>query len=420
MKRAPNEQDFFYRTIEPAKTATNSVIYGGSNTVLSRRALEDIGGFYTGSITEDFATGLLIEAAGYVTLALPEPLASGQTPHTFREHIQQRTRWGRGVIVTARKLKLWGRKELTIRQKTSYWSSVVYWYSPIKNLIYLLSPLLYAVLAVPVFRCSWLELLVFWLPMFVMQDLSLRLSSRNAISTKWSGIYETSVMPHLLIPIIKETLGISLSRFKVTDKSRRDGKRQRDLRSMIPFLILAVLSLAGIVRVLAAFEAMQTVSLLILLFWIVRNLYFLVMALFLVDGRDSDGEVVRVTDAEPVAVASGEMRYDGVTTQLTEHNLTVFLDEGQSLGLGAQVSVSIPGAASALEMRGVVTGIRESRSGTARAHTIELLDFGGAELEYLQVLYDRVPTLPQSLHRDFGVISHLWQNIAHRVARTRK
>ena len=87
-KRAPNEQDFFYRTIEPAKTATN--------TVLSRRALEDIGGFYTESITEDFATGLLIESAGYVSLGLSEPLASGQTPHTFREHIQQRTRWGAG------------------------------------------------------------------------------------------------------------------------------------------------------------------------------------------------------------------------------------------------------------------------------------------------------------------------------------
>lgn len=51
------------------------MIYGGSNTVLSRKALEDIGGFYTESITEDFATGLLIESAGWLSLALPEPLS---------------------------------------------------------------------------------------------------------------------------------------------------------------------------------------------------------------------------------------------------------------------------------------------------------------------------------------------------------
>ena len=419
-KRVPNEQDFFYRTIEPAKTATNSVIYGGSNTVISRKALEDIGGFYTESITEDFATGLLIESAGYVSLAIPEPLASGQTPHTFREHIQQRTRWGRGVIVTARKLKIRKRKSLSTAQKVSYWSSVVYWYSPFKNLIYMLSPLLYAALAIPVFRCNWLELLAFWLPMFILQELSLRLNSRNTISTKWSGIYETSVTAHLLIPILKETMGVTLSKFRVTDKSKKDGKRQRDLRSMIPFLVMALLSVAGIIRVCAFFEPAQTVSVLILLFWLIRNLYFQIMALFLIDGRDADGETVRVADAETVTVRAGERTYEGVTTLMTEHNLSVFLDEGESLDIGAPVDVTVLGRDRPVEFRGVVTGVRESRSSRARTQTIEILDFCGNDMEYLQVLYDRIPTLPQALHRDFGVLPHLWQNIAHRVARTRK
>ena len=419
-KRAPNEQDFFYRSIEPAKTSTNSVIYGGSNTILSRRALEDVGGFFTGSITEDFATGLLIETAGYVSLALPEPLASGQTPHTFREHIQQRTRWGRGVIVTARKLRIWRRKNLTLAQKVSYWSSVVYWYSPIKNLIYMLSPLLYAALAIPVFRCNWLELLVFWLPMFLLQDLSLRLNSKNTISTKWSGVYETSVMPHLLLPILKESLGITLSAFKVTDKSKRGGARVRDTRAMLPFLILIALSLVGIVRVLVIFEAMQAVSLLILLFWLVRNLYFLIMALFLVDGRDSDGETVRVRDAENVRVCVAGAEYEGVTTQLTEHNMTLFLDESEGLKLGTPVELTLHSGETPVRLRGVVTAVQESRRGSSRTHTVEILDFGTDERDYWQILYDRIPTLPQSLHRDFGVLPHLWQNIAHRVARTRK
>ena len=115
-KTAPNEQDFFYRTIEVAKTATNSVIYGGSNTVIAREALEAVGGFFTGSITEDFATGVLIESAGFVSLATPEPLASGTTPHTYKEHIQQRSRWGRGVISTAKSLKLFRRKGLSGRK----------------------------------------------------------------------------------------------------------------------------------------------------------------------------------------------------------------------------------------------------------------------------------------------------------------
>ena len=418
--RAPNEQDFFYRTIEPAKTATNSVIYGGSNTVLSRKAVEDIGGFYTGSITEDFATGLLIESAGYVSLALSEPLASGQSPHVYREHIKQRTRWGRGVIVTAKKLKIFRRKNLTLAQKINYWSSVVYWYSPIKNLIYLISPLLYAALAIPVFRCNWLEMLVFWLPMFIFQDLSLWLNSRGAISTKWSGIYETSLMPHMLIPILKESLGITLSQFKVTDKSARGGKREKDRKSMLPFIVLIVLSVIGLIRVLWIFNVTQTISVLILLFWIIRNLYFLIMAVFLVDGRDSDAENVKVYGAEPVQVRVAGKPYEGIATYLTEHKLTVFLDDSTELAVGDQAEVALYTENAQVSLKGVITDITFSRKSDARTQTIEILDFGDDRYEYWQLLYDRIPSLPQSLQRDFGVVTHLWQNIAHRVARTRK
>ena len=428
----PNEQDYFYRTVEVAKTASNSVIYGGSNTVLAREALEAVGGFYTGSITEDFATGLLIESAGYVSLALPTPLASGTTPHTFAEHIQQRTRWGRGVIVTARKLGIMRRPGLTLAQKTSYWSSVVYWYSPIKNLIYLLSPLLFAVFTIPVFNCSWLDLVVFWLPMFVAQAICLRVVSQGRITTRWSGIYETAVMPHLLVPIVKESLGISLSTFKVTDKSGPATRRVTDWRSLAPFIVLVALSLAGIARViwlLTQAPSAGLVGLLVLLFWLVRNLYFLCMSLFLADGRDSDGENVKVKDAalaqvkvlEGIGTLSGPNPgavFEGVTTQLTEHNVRVFLDDSAELRLGSQVELGIECGPYQVQVKGVVTQVMLSRNGDQRVHTVEILDFGDDWGEYLQVLYDRVPTLPQRLTHDPGPVRYFWRNFAARLGRT--
>ena len=418
-KRAPNEQDFFYRTIEPARTTTNSVIYGGSNTVLSRKALEKIGGFYTETITEDFATGLLIESAGFLSLAIPEPLASGQTPDTFRKHIQQRTRWGRGVISTGRKLKIMSRKGLTPEQRLSYWSSVVYWYSPVKNLIYIVSPLLFAVFALPVFKCSWLDLAVFWLPMYAAQDINLLTVSRGTISQKWSGIYETSVMPFLLLPIIKESLGISLTSFRVTDKSVAGRTREIDRKAMIPFAVLAALSVAGIVRVFLIFDKMQTVSLLILLFWLLRNLYFLILSMFLVDGRDSDTEPVSVVDAETAAVerkAGGTLW--GVTTRMTEHSVTVYLDEGEKPGIGEHVRLLIDANGHQAELEGVITEKQEARRSDACTAKIEILNYGEDRYEYWEILYDRIPSLPQSYQRDFNALSHLWQNIAYRVART--
>lgn len=50
-KRIPNEQDYFYRDIQVTRNKNNSVIYGGSNAVISREALDEVGGFYTKVIT---------------------------------------------------------------------------------------------------------------------------------------------------------------------------------------------------------------------------------------------------------------------------------------------------------------------------------------------------------------------------------
>ncbi len=61
----PHEQDYFFNKIQMAKNKTNSVIYCGTNTVFLRKALEEVGGFATESVTEDIATGILIEANGY-------------------------------------------------------------------------------------------------------------------------------------------------------------------------------------------------------------------------------------------------------------------------------------------------------------------------------------------------------------------
>jgi len=417
-KNAPNEQDFFYRTIEVAKTSSNSVIYGGSNTVIARKALDKIGGFFTESITEDFATGLLIESNGFVSLGLPEPLASGKTPDTFAEHIKQRVRWGRGVISTARQLKIFRRKNLSPIQKLSYWSSVVYWYSPLKNLIYILSPLVFAVFTIPVFRCSWIDLLIFWVPMFIMQDLCLRTHSHNAVSLKWSGIYETSVMPFLLVPIIKEFFGITTKKFAVTDKSKKTIKRHTDIKTVMPYIILTALSIAGIIRTLFIFKGIRSIGLFILLFWLMRNSYFLIMSMFLIDGRDSDSEAVHVIDAEPASlITTGEKnsRFDGITTHLTEHSLKIFLDEMQDISIGDYVDVVVESGEITANLQGVITGINPAKTGVSAVYTIEILDYKGNRFDYLQVLYDRVPTLPQTLNRDNGIIIHLLKNIAQRI-----
>ncbi|MBR6379685.1 MAG: cellulase family glycosylhydrolase [Fibrobacter sp.] len=416
-RKVPNEQDYFYCVIEAAKTSTNSVIYGGSNTIISRKALEDIGGFYTKSITEDFATGMLIESAGYVSLGLSQPLASGIAPSTFKEHIQQRTRWGRGVIATAKQLKFMFNRKLGISQKLSYLSSVLYWFSPIKNLIYLFAPLTFAVFCIPIFKCTLIDLALFWLPMHLMSMCALRITSQGKISARWSGIYETSVMPFLLMPIIKETLGITLSKFKVTKKDKRNFHNKVDKKTVAPFAVLLALTVAGIVHMGYMVIMLGYIEILAVLFWLLRNAYYLTMCMFLGMGRDSDGEPVKVLAAEKAMVKKQDgHEIKGITTKLTEHGVDIYTDELNALNLGEPIGLTISKKMYTLQVTGTMVAIRNSCNPTVPCvYTVEILDFGGQKDEYIQMLYDRTPTLPQRLRLGDGHIDNLWNNVGHRI-----
>jgi len=415
--RIPNEQDFFYRTIEAAKTEQNCVIYGGSNTLLSREALNAIGGFYTETITEDFATGMLIEAAGFVSLGLPTPLASGLSASSYKEHIQQRTRWGRGVISTARQLKYGKNKNLSALQKLNYFGSVFYWYSPIKNLIYILAPMMYAVFTIPMFVCTTEELALFWLPMLICQTIYMPMISRGSLSYTWSGIQEISVMPKLLLPIIQESLGITLSSFKVTNKDKRVAVKEDNTKDKIPFFILIAVSVFGIIRVIIQMKEIHAWGLIAVLFWLIRNLYFCLMSLFLIDGRVSNLENAIVKDAEVVSVTDvNGQTFDGITTVLTEHNLSVYLDTPEALKLGQVVRIDLINDEGEMELEGTIVALTRSKNDQGDVYTIEILDFKEKQDIYTYNLYNRVPSLPQNLKRNLDPFTNFWMNYVRHIS----
>ena len=79
-KGIPNEQDFFSREINILRNATNTAAYTGSNTVILRSALEEIGGFPCDTVTEDFETSLRLQKAGYITYATSKCWRQGCPP----------------------------------------------------------------------------------------------------------------------------------------------------------------------------------------------------------------------------------------------------------------------------------------------------------------------------------------------------
>jgi len=411
--RIPNEQDYFYKDIQVARTRTNSVIYGGSNTVLAREALEAIGGFYTKAITEDFATGILIQKAGYVSMGIGEPLASGMSATDLQGLIQQRVRWGRGVIATGRKMHIYTCKDMSFAQKINYWASIWYWYAPLKRLIYMLSPLLYATFGFMVFKCTLPQVLVFWLPMYISSNVSLKMLSHNIRNTKWTSIYENVLFPFMLIPIILETFGISLKKFKVTDKEARQSRRGQNLIYMIPFLILIVLSVIGLINCITIMFDSGSFGPIVVVFWIVYNLYLLIMSLFFVDGR----VLYRKKERVPVALSCRmrDEKYDleGVTKDISEGGISVYLDEPRYFREGEWLEVDL--WSDRYKSKLLVEVVYVSKINDRWSYSMKILDYKDTYDEYLQLMYDRVPVLPAEIKKDSGSFEDLKLNTKKRI-----
>lgn len=412
-RRIPNEQDYFYKDIQVARTKSNSVIYGGSNTVLARAALEAIGGFYTEAITEDFATGILIQKHGFVSLGIGEPLASGMSATDLKSLIQQRVRWARGVIATGRKMHIFTSRDLSFAQKMNYWASIWYWYAPLKRLIYIMSPILYATFGFMVFQCTLIQVLLFWLPMYITSNISLRMLSNNIRTSKWTSIYETVLFPFMLLPVLLETFGITLKKFKVTDKKSKQNEKGKNLIYTIPFLILIILSVIGIINCIRIMFDSGSFGPIVVLFWVVFNLFLLIMSLFFVDGRVANRKAERVAVTMTSVIDNGIIKLTGVTRDISETGLSILLEEPFYLETGNQVFVTLDNGTYLAKLK--VQIVYVNMSGNRWNYSMKILDYLNTYDDYLQMLYDRVPRLPQEIQKDSGSFDDLKLNMKNRV-----
>ena len=280
----PNEQDYFYKVVQLSKNKSNSVIFGGSNAVLSRKALADIGGIVTGVLTEDFATGIELEKRGYQGIAINKELASGKTPDTFSGLIRQRKRWAKGCIQSGKKTHFLLSRQLTLIQKLNYLTAVTYWYTPVKRLVYYLAPVLFALFGLVVVECSLWQVLLFWLPMYLCSNVAMRRFSQGIRTTKWTDIYENTLFPFLLLPVVKETFIKSKNRFLVTKKEGGMQKTSR-LYYMLPFIAGAVIAGYSIYRLIMLSVAEETPTYAVVLFWLLINMYYMIVSTLAVWGR---------------------------------------------------------------------------------------------------------------------------------------
>ncbi|WP_077307348.1 glycosyltransferase family 2 protein [Terribacillus halophilus] len=294
-----NEQDFFMRRLEEGKDRFNATMYVGSNALFRRSALEAIGGFATGVITEDMATGMLLQTKGQKTVFVNETLAVGLSPETYADLLKQRDRWCRGNIQVIRKWNPLTIKGLSFMQRLLYMDGIHYWLFGIYKMVYLLAPLLFLLFGIYSLQTDFSTLVLYWLPAFLSSQLAFRRMADNKRTTLWSHVYEVALAPYMALSVLTELFLRKTIKFNVTRKGILNNRRHFLWRTSTPYVILLAMSLASLIMIgidlCTPIQLYHNVEMLYInIFWVLYNAVALVMALIIAVERPRFREAERI------------------------------------------------------------------------------------------------------------------------------
>ena len=244
------DEESFYRWIEPVRSAWGAVVCAGTSFVVRRSALDQIGGFVEGAISEDLVTGMALAARGWQLRYLGEKLSAGLAAETMLDFVRQRQRWASGTLQALRlrqgPLRVRG---LRWGQRLAYLEGALHWFNTVPRLLLLLMPLSIGLLGVTPIQLNNRAVLGLLLPLWAALLLStgwLNRGSRHALLADLPGW--TLAAP--LAATVLASLWGRIQPFRITPKHRVRGKGGIAVPLALP--LLALLLVNGLNLVLVA------------------------------------------------------------------------------------------------------------------------------------------------------------------------
>ena len=238
------EQYLFFSLIQPGRDRWNAAYFVGSCAILRRKTLDEIGGFATGSITEDMLTSIKIHAKKWSSIYHNEYLAYGIAAQTLKPFSIQRERWGVGnwqVFVRANPLFVRG---LTLSQRLCYLSSMIYPLEGIQKLIFYVTPPIVLFTGVLPMRAFDVNYLLHFIPYFAISLFGFSEMSRGVggqiMLEQYSMAKYFTYLKTLVIPFLPK----KRREFKVTPKG--DDQYFASKRLIMPQFFVLFLSFIAV------------------------------------------------------------------------------------------------------------------------------------------------------------------------------
>lgn len=366
-----HEQSLFFRVLNPGRDRDNAVFWAGSAALLRRRALDDVGGIATETITEDYHTTIKLHRRGWRSRFHNVPLVRGLAPDDLAAFLLQRRRWALGNLASLRTgdnpLRGSG---LTVAQRLHYLWSGVWFLSGVQRLV--LWGVLLAALWAGAVPASWdPALFLVWWPAW----MALSMVASSALG-RGHLKHRPALHHHVLAAAVYGFAAVGsvlprLQRFKVTPKTAGSGGGVAELRVARLPLVVGVALLAGaavrggeVAIGVALLPALPHGALLIVALFSAWELAVVVDAVAAAARRRQSRRHYRVPAALPALVAGA----GGTVTDVSLSGVGARLHDGEPAppeeGAHVPVDLVVPSAdGDTVTVRAAATVVRVSRGG---------------------------------------------------------
>lgn len=364
------EEEVFYRQIQPIRDGAGSVICSGTSFVVRRKALEAVGGFVTDSLSEDYFTGIRLSAIGYRLVYLDEKLSAGLAAENISAQATQRLRWARGTLqaffIKSNPLTISG---LGLIQRLAHFEGLLYWFTSISRVGFLIMPLAYAFLDVIPIRATPREMVYFFLPYYLIQLTVFSWLNYRSRSAILSDIYTLVLTFPLALTVIQVMLNPFSQGFQITPKGTTNNRFYFNWKLACPlifFFIITAISLwqnLGIclikqtwIIIAAPENALQAKGISLGWIWSFYNLIMISIALLILLDVPKPNLYECFNLRRLIRLDIAEQSFWGVTTSISEIGADIALTQAglPAISLKQTIPVNLEILEEAISLKGQI------------------------------------------------------------------
>lgn len=254
----------------------------GTNTVIRRNALEDVGGFDETTVTEDFATSFQLHLKGWKTIYYNHVNTFGQGPENLGAYLAQQSRWSMGNVSVLKKVLTKLFKAPTALKPVQWWEYIItgsYYMVSWAYMFLVFCPILFIFFGFPSFFMHPAVYLASFIP-YIILAYFIFYSTMKSRGYNFSRAYKGQLLLFISLPTyirgtFRALCGIKKG-FKITSKQTAHTVPYTTLWPQVLFWTISLAAITwGVNRFIYSFSAAIAVNVI----WITYH-FFLISSLF--------------------------------------------------------------------------------------------------------------------------------------------